>query len=260
MSLPAQTNNSVSVRGETDAIIAVIERICLDREADPSKLEKMLDMQERVLDRNSRQAFAADFALMQTELPRVPKNGLIQIIKNGAVVQETPYAKLEDINDTVRPTLQKYGFGVSFAINQSQSSLTVAATLMHRLGHFKETTITLPIDNTGSKNAVQAVGSTTSYGKRYTLCAILNISTGDDIDGYFLKNEDKPNQAGAIAVADPTIDAKQIKKIRDALKIAGVTEERFCKSAGIEKLSDLSEWRFEGAIEHIKAQAQGAKQ
>jgi hypothetical protein len=42
----------------------------------------------------------------------------------------------------------------------------------------------LPHDSTGSKNAVQAVGSSTSYGKRYTACALLNItSRGEDDDG-----------------------------------------------------------------------------
>lgn len=42
----------------------------------------------------------------------------------------------------------------------------------------------LPADTSGSKNAVQAFGSSTSYGKRYVLCALLNITTrGQDDNG-----------------------------------------------------------------------------
>jgi len=44
--------------------------------------------------------------------------------------------------------------------------------------------MTLPLDNSGSKNAVQAVGSSVSYGKRYVMAALLNITTrGEDDDG-----------------------------------------------------------------------------
>jgi hypothetical protein len=45
--------------------------------------------------------------------------------------------------------------------------------------------MTLPLDTSGSKNNVQAVGSSTSYGKRYTATLLLNIRTkGEDDDGH----------------------------------------------------------------------------
>lgn len=175
-------STQIAVGSENSALLSVIERVCSDPQADIAKLEKMLDLQERILNRNAEQAFAADFAAMQSELPRIAKNGMIEIKKDGRTLQSTPFAKLEDINDGVRPVLQKYGFGVSFSVEQAQG-ITVTAKLLHRLGHSEKTSITLPIDNTGSKNAVQGSGSTISYGKRYAICALLNISTGDDADG-----------------------------------------------------------------------------
>jgi len=179
-----QSANLPAVSAETTALLSMIERVCLDPNADIDKLSKMLDMQERVLNRNAEQAFAADFAAMQCELPRIARNGKIEIKKDGKLIQSTAFAKLEDINDGVRPTLQKYGFGVSFSIEQSGGLVTVTATLLHRLGHSKSTSMSLPIDNSGSKNAVQGNGSSVSYGKRYTMSALLNISTGDDVDGH----------------------------------------------------------------------------
>jgi hypothetical protein len=42
----------------------------------------------------------------------------------------------------------------------------------------------LPVDTSGSKNPVQAVGSSTAYGKRYVMEALLNLtSRGVDDDG-----------------------------------------------------------------------------
>jgi len=180
---------AIQTGGETTALMSMIERVCLDREADITKLEKMLDMQERILNRNAEQAFAADFAAMQCELPRIARNGKIEIKKDGRTIQSTAFAKLEDINDGIRPTLQKYGFGVSFTIDQAGGLITVTAKLLHRLGHSEKTAISLPIDTSGSKNNVQGNGSTVSYGKRYAICALLNISTGDDVDG----NEPEPD-------------------------------------------------------------------
>ena len=47
---------------ETQAIMSVIERVAMSPDADINKLEKMLDMQERVLDRNARMDFDAALA------------------------------------------------------------------------------------------------------------------------------------------------------------------------------------------------------
>ena len=162
-------------QSQDTAIIAVIERVALDPSVDISKLERMLDMQERVLARNAQQSFTADLAAMQMELPRV--------VEFGEGHNRAKYAKLEDINDVIRPTLHRYGFAITFRIRQSSGAICVVTVLSHRGGHSEETEIVLPPDNSGSKNSVQAVGSTISYGKRYGLCAMLNISTGDDNDG-----------------------------------------------------------------------------
>ncbi len=169
---------------EFTAVLSMIERVAVNPDADIDKLERMIALQERILNRNAEQAFASDFAAMQAELPRIARNGCIEIKKDNRVIQSTKFAKLEDINDGVRPILQRYGFGASFSIEQGPSGITVTAKLLHRLGHSEKTSLTLPIDTSGSKNNVQGNGSTISYGKRYTLSAILNISTGDDLDGH----------------------------------------------------------------------------
>lgn len=234
--------NKVAVSGENQALISMIERVCLDPNADISKLEKMLDMQERILNRNAEQAFAADFAAMQSELPRIARNGTIEIKKDGKLIQSTPFAKLEDINDGVRPTLQKYGFGVSFSISQNNALVTVTAKLLHRLGHSESTSISLPIDTTGSKNAVQGNGSTVSYGKRYAMCALLNISTGDDTDGNQPETEEVPK----------TVGDDEIKNLLAAAKVAGKDEAYICQKANVKNINEILLVRYAAAMNHLQ--------
>lgn len=196
-----QTQSALqAVSHETQAIMQMIERVVLNPEADMDKLDKMLDMQERILNRNAKQAFTADLAAMQSELPLVGKAG------EGH--NKAKYAKLEDINEAIRPTLQKYGFAVTFRVKQTDKLLTVIAILSHRLGHSEDTDLMLPLDASGSKNAVQAVGSTISYGKRYALCALLNISTGDDTDGNLPPQNTQPQQKLQDRPKTPISDSK----------------------------------------------------
>ncbi|TMU18048.1 single-stranded DNA-binding protein [Halomonas sp. ATBC28] len=160
---------------ESTAIIQVIERAALNPDVDIDKMERLLQMQERVMDRQSMMAYSAAMAAMQTELPSIEERGQAN---NGC------YATLEDIVDTVRPIMQKHGFAVSFRIQTQERGIEVTGVLMHKDGHREETSMLLPADMSGNKNAVQAFGSSISYGKRYVLSALLNITTrGQDDNG-----------------------------------------------------------------------------
>ncbi|WP_432415352.1 ERF family protein [Chromohalobacter israelensis] len=160
---------------DSTAIIQVIERAALNPDVDIDKMERLLQMQERVLDRQALMAYSAAMAAMQTELPSIAERGRGN---NGH------YATLEDIVDTVRPIMKRHGFAVSFRIQTQERGIQVTGVLMHQDGHREETSMLLPADVSGNKNAVQAFGSSTSYGKRYVLCALLNITTrGQDDNG-----------------------------------------------------------------------------
>jgi len=51
-------------------------------------------------------------------------------------------------------------------------------------GHYEDSFMPAPLDKTGGKSDVQAVGSTNSYLRRYVACNIFNIVVvGDDDDG-----------------------------------------------------------------------------
>jgi len=135
-----------------DPMISMIERVAMDPQSDLEKLEKMLEMKERHDAAQARSAYAAAFALASSDFPNIPLNGKGH---NGK-----PYALLKDIMSGTRPALSKQGLALTFAIDTSDK-IKVTAKLMHKAGHCETTSIVLPSDSSGSKNAVQAVGEDT---------------------------------------------------------------------------------------------------
>jgi hypothetical protein len=196
---------------ESTAIIQVIERAAANPNVDIDKMERLLQMHERIVERNAKAAYASSLAAMQPHLPVITEKGKI-IVRDKVtkeVIQSTGYALWEDINEAIRPILSEYGFALSFKTGIApDGKITVTGILSHREGHQEETTMALPHDSTGSKNAVQAVGSSTSYGKRYTASALLNItSRGEDDDGN--KAIDPPKQE---IIAPPAKSSASLKK------------------------------------------------
>ncbi len=164
----------------TGGLLGVIARAARDPNVDIDKMERLLEMQERVLAREARTSYAVALAELQPRLPVISERG--KILNKGQV--QSTYAYWEDVNEAIRPLLAEAGFSISFRTGRAGSEITVTGVLTHKEGHCEETTITLPSDSSGNKNAVQAVASSTSYGKRYTAFALLNITTkGEDDDG-----------------------------------------------------------------------------
>lgn len=190
---------SARAGAETAALISMIERVVLDPNVSMDRLERLLDMQERVIGRNAEAAYADAFALMQPELPVIDENGAIKN-KQGEV--QSTYAEWSDINEAIKPVLATHGFGLSFLCNQAPGEVTITGVLRHRAGYTERTSITLPIDMTGSKNGVQGVGSSTSYGQRYTAKLLLNLTSRAKQD-----RDDDGQKGGAPLAVTTSINA-----------------------------------------------------
>src|SRR3546814_12068467 len=80
------------------------------------------------------------------------------------------------INAAIKPVLKRHGFALSFRTDFT-NGIRVAGVLTHSGGHKETTDFVLPADGSGNKNAVQAIASSVSYGKRYTAGALLNLTS-----------------------------------------------------------------------------------
>ena len=231
------------VQDMSGGILAVIERAARDPSVDIDKLERLLEMSERVQARNAEAEFNAALAVMQPELPTIDERGGIKD-RNGNV--QSKYALWEDVNEAIRPVLSKYGFALNFKTRMADGKITVTGILRHSAGHSDTTEMELPADTSGSKNAVQSIGSSVSYGKRYTAYALLNITTGgEDDDGA---------RGGA-----RTINDRQLQTLQDLIDDTGSDVRRFCAFFKVEALPDLPAAKYEEAVRQLNAKASKPK-
>ena len=227
---------------DSASLLAIISRAASDATVDIDKMERLMQMHERLTDRHAKTAYFAALAVMQPSLPIIERKGLIVVPpKDGKTGHQTPYALWEDINEAIRPLLAEHGFAMSFRIKKDADRVEVTGALSHRDGHSEETTLSLPMDTTGSKNNVQAIGSSTSYGKRYTAMALLNITTrGEDDDG-------------AAADGPELIAANQREDLLAKLDATKTDIARFCTFFKIASVAALPAARFDEAMRMLEA-------
>lgn len=161
--------------------VTMFERLALDPSVDVAKLEKLIEMQERIMRHNAKAAFDAAFAAMQPDIPEITERG--QIAVRGTV--RSSYAKLEDILVAIKPVLAKHGFAIRHRTEWPREGIIrIVGILSHQQGHSEESTFEAPMDRSEFRTDIQSMGSTVSYGRRYTTLDLLNISTrGADNDG-----------------------------------------------------------------------------
>jgi hypothetical protein len=163
-------------------VALMFERLAKDPNVDVEKLERLIAMQERIMRHNAKAAFDAAFAKMQGEIPVITEKG--QILVKGEL--RSKYATNEDIQEVVRPILQRHGFSLRFRNEvMDAGKVKIVGILSHEQGHSEQDEFVTKPDDSGSKNDIQAIGSARSYGQRYTTTALLNIATrGADDDGH----------------------------------------------------------------------------
>lgn len=169
--------------------VSMFERLASDPNVDVAKLEKLIEMQERVLAHQAEAAFDEAFAVMQAELKVVVARAKGD---NG----KWHYAPREDITEMARPILSKHGFSMSHETEwPDKGTVLIIGVLAHRQGHKRRSRFQSAADTSGSKNAVQALGSTIEYGRRYTTCDLLNIVTRGADDDARRATENKKAEA-----------------------------------------------------------------
>ena len=239
----------VNTEAGGDSMVSMIERVILDQSIPLERMERVLAMKERMEDRaredEARLAQKAYFAAMskcQAELPVVTKT-------RENTHTKSRYADLAAIEEQAMPIIHRHGFGVMFqpAGYNAEGELQIKWKITHEAGHSESDVAGVPVDNAGSqgkvnKTGTQAFGSTATYGRRYLLCMLFNISTGDDKDGNApVQSQDRPR-----------ISASQVDELLALIEQAGTTAEKFCDVGKIEVVPDLLAADLPNAVNWLK--------
>lgn len=96
------------------------------------------------------------------------------------------YAPLDAILKDVRPILAKHGLAVmQETVNHGSGMIGIKTTLLHESG---ETYTTPAFYLPPQQISAQGFGSAITYGRRYSLSAILGIAGEEDVDGYLTES------------------------------------------------------------------------
>mgnify|MGYP001565061912 CR=1 FL=1 len=206
-------------------------RLAVSGGADLDKLEKLLILQERYEANEAKKAYNAAMAAFKANPPKIDKD---KDVAYGTT--KYSHASLANVTEKINSELSKYGLSASWTTKQN-GQICVTCRITHIKGHSEETMLCAPSDTSGSKNAIQAIGSTITYLERYSLLALTGLATYDqDDDGK-----------SAAAPAE-LIGEAEIHKIRDLLIAKEIKESQFLIYMKLEKLEDMPKAKFQQAM------------
>ena len=118
---------------------------------------------------------ATALAKAQAELEGAKKESVNPFFKSG-------YADLHAVIKSAFPHLSKYGLSVSQGNEIIQGAVCVTTTLLHSSGQWMRSWLKIPVE----KLTAQQIGTAVTYGRRYSMAAMVGIAQHDD-DGQEVK-------------------------------------------------------------------------
>lgn len=194
--------------------------------ADFQSVREMVLLTKEIAAEKARNAFNEAVSMAKADIPVIEKNA------EGH--NKRMYANFAAYASVIDPIIAKHGLRYRFTTEQTDR-ITVTCVLSHKDGHSEENSLSGPADNSGSKNAIQAIGSTLTYLQRYTLIQAFGLAASGDDDGQL---------HGAKEMSGP-ISIEQLTKLRELIDTAGVDIEICCENWKIEALPDLPASEFD---------------
>lgn len=241
--LPVTTAQDQAVQ-----VMDLIKEATFNKEIDVSKMQALLDIKERIIKSQAEAEFNMDYLEAKLQMPRITKDGRVAYEQKDGTLKETfQYAKYETIDKAIRPVEQKFGFSRSFTTEErvNGGGVIVHCELLHKGGHKKVASIPIPLENSGGKNNVQGMGSSFSYGKRYTTEMLWDIvKDGADTDGN---------------VSDVPIDDVQFEELQRLIQESNTDAKAFCSYLKVESLRAITNKQYPKAVMDLKSKIAKSK-
>ncbi len=193
---------------------------------------------------------------VQREVQPIVKDAVNPLLKNR-------YATLDATMDYVRPVLAKHELVVLQGVGGEHyhpttgilTTFTVETTLLHSSGEWVRNSVVVPVAEIGKeerRTTAQTAGGSLTYGRRYSLCAILALTTDEDDDGNGPAPRAKSRQRTQAQTAPRSA---QEANARSVTKLA---ELPFPQLKGLEqykgmKLADVPEAKIAEALQLTRA-------
>ena len=199
--------------------------MAVSQNADIDKLEKLMAMQERWEANEAKKAYAKAISEFRNDCPQIART------RDG---HNNKYAGLSETLEKIQPVLSTHGLSHSWRTEQTDSLIRVTCSVSHFSGHTESTSLAAAADTSGNKQPIQAIGSTVAYLQRYTLYAILGLSSREmDNDG---------------AAVVEVITEDQVISLAALIQEVGADSGKFMTYMGVTKLTDIYQCNYEKAV------------
>lgn len=182
-----QTNQVVVQEAVEPHQSSVFERVlaaAVDKNMTPEMIGKLMELNERFEALQAKKAFVMAMSQFKDQPLDIFKAKTVDFTNKSGVRTTYKHAELHHVVDVVVPAMAKFGLSHRWDVKRDGGRIFVTCVVTHRMGHSESIVMDGPLDETGNKNAIQQAGSTITYLERYTLLAILGLSTkGEDDDG-----------------------------------------------------------------------------
>jgi len=217
--------------------------LALKQGTDPGIIEKLMDLAERQEANINKKAFVKAMAEFKANPPEIDKDKTVSF---GQGKTSYTHASLANVTAKINSALSEYGLSASWKTAQTENLVTVTCTITHEYGHSEATSLTAAPDTSGSKNTIQAIGSTISYLERYTLLALTGLAT-----------HDMDNDAQA-----PTekITTDQATELSDLLEETSSNVKIFLKVAGADCVENITADKYPMLINQLKTKQKQMRQ
>lgn len=231
-------------QSETAAVLSMIERAARDPSVDIVKIERLMEMRERIEAKAAEREFNTAMKAAQAQMGPIGADALNPQTRS----KYATYAKLDSV---LRPIYTRHGFALSFdeADSPKPDHIRVLCYVSHEGGFTRTYHKDMPADGKGAKGGdvmtkTHATGAAASYGARYLLKGIFNIAVGEeDKDG---------NEPANVA----TITQDQIDILRDLIEATGSDAAKFKAYIKVEDLADIRADKFDAAVRLLKQKEQ----
>ncbi len=221
-------------------MLALIDRYVQDPKADVDKLERLFALHERRLAKEAEVAFNVAMNRAQEEIQPVART-------TENTQTHSFYAKLEAVDEAIRPVYLRHGFSLSFSDAPPivAGNIRIECRCAHVAGHIERYGREAAPDTLGPKGspvktALHGGASTETFLKRYLTCGIFNVVSKDqdnDGNGY--------------------IDAAQLAHIRELIARTKALDPRrdeaaMCRYLKVQDLEGLPARFYEKAVSALE--------
>jgi hypothetical protein len=220
-------------------LLEIVSRAASDPNIEVAKVEKLLELYERIQAKTAEAQFNEAMTKAQSEIGRIGADATNPQTRS----QYASYAKLDSV---LRPIYTANGFSLSFDEGDSPKPDHVRV-LCHvaRGGYTRTYHKDMPADGKGAKGGdvmtkTHAAGAAMSYGMRYLLKGIFNVAVGEeDTDG-----NDPPGE---------TLTKDQIANIVALITETGSDKAKFLAYMKAKTLEEIPQTAYSTMVKLLEA-------